>query len=258
MQTDAPKYCRVTREASRSGDGGSDTPTSTSEWHEAGGRCFVDLVNAHTCPNTNCKQLAKPSMADQVNQRCARAACWMLCDLLRRQVLPVLVSRLLSLPDKDVLVCRRSPLDMLAQDKEEDLKTLLAWIRYAAALQPDATRLPAERCQASVMAPLGTALASAAGSCSGMLRWQNDGVLVGSRPERLLGALAGSLPAASGTLHSKTLLPPFSTTASRLPFCLRCPWLCMRAQAAWPDLRPTMRRASWRNWRPWWTPPSCS
>ena len=36
---------------------------------------------------------------------------------------------------------------MLVQERQDDLRVLLTWIRYAAALQPDATRLPAERCQ---------------------------------------------------------------------------------------------------------------
>ena len=49
-------------------------------------------------------------------------------------------------------MCRGSPLDMLAQEREDDLRTLQTWIRYAAALQPDATRLPAERCQVQAQA----------------------------------------------------------------------------------------------------------
>ena len=38
-----------------------------------------------------------------------------------------------------------SPLDLLRL--EQDLRDVIAWCRCAAALQPDATAMPAERCQ---------------------------------------------------------------------------------------------------------------
>ena len=41
-----------------------------------------------------------------------------------------------------------SPLDLLRQ--EQDLRDVIAWCRCAAALQPDATAMPTERCQVSI------------------------------------------------------------------------------------------------------------